>query len=138
MSKENDDHSNMHKSMTRIKTTLDLSVFSLSAWVIIIFEGFSWDNFETIRYISHIFFFLKFRCKVQVNENVNKNALAELFSSHSAYVVRKTARQSKNKRIPKNNLNKKQNCSHFLMSSFYFISKNKVGMDNICQQPMLT
>ena len=40
MSKENDDHSNMHKSMTRIKTTLDLSVFSLSQWVIIIFEGF--------------------------------------------------------------------------------------------------
>ena len=37
MSKENDDHSNMHKSMTRIKTTLDLSVFSLSQWVIIIF-----------------------------------------------------------------------------------------------------
>ena len=29
MSKENDDHSNMHKSMTRIKTTLDLSVFTL-------------------------------------------------------------------------------------------------------------
>ena len=51
MSKENDDHSNMHKSMTRIKTTLDLSVFSLSQWVIIIFEIFSWDNFETIRVV---------------------------------------------------------------------------------------
>ena len=48
MSKENDDHSNMHKSMTRIKTTLDLSVSSLSHWVIIISEVFSWDNFETI------------------------------------------------------------------------------------------
>ena len=49
MSKENDDHSNMHKSMTRIKTKLDLSVSSLSNWVIIIFEGLSWDKFETIR-----------------------------------------------------------------------------------------
>ena len=72
---------------------------------------------------------------MQVNDNENKNATAELFSSQSAYVVRKTARQSKNKRIPKNNLSKKQKYSHFLMSSFYFISKNKVGMDKICPQP---
>ena len=79
--------------------------------------------------LSHKSFFLKFRCKVQVNENENKNAPAELFSSHSAYVVRKTARQSKNKQIPKTNLKQetKMHC-HFLTSSFYFIYKNKVGI----------
>ena len=75
---------------------------------------------------------------MQVNENENKNAPAELFSSHSAYVVRKTARQSKNKQIPKTNLKQetKMHC-HFLMSSFYFIYKNKVGMYNIYPHPML-